>query len=71
VTTSVTAATTPTTTMAGRSHGRKSALRPSSTYDHSTVSTTVPASTRPFHRRRNIAAPIPTTAPTAGASATV
>src|SRR5207245_11365884 len=74
-TSSIPAAASPTTSTATRSHGYQSAERDSSTYAHTAVSATVPASaTRAATKERSrhrIAAPMPTSAPIAGASATV
>ena len=65
-------AATPAATIAHRSHGTKSGVRSSSAYDHRAVTATVPASTAvPAGRRHSTPVPRPTSAPIAGASATV
>ena len=65
----------PTTSTVGRSQGIQSALRPSSTADHSTVANEVtaraPAAYGLVRRRHSSTTPMPTRAPIAGARATV
>ncbi len=57
----------PAASTTGASHGRKSALRSSSTYDQAAVTASVIARTSaPSRRRRSAVAPMPTTAPIAG-----
>lgn len=59
----------------GPSHGTKPLLRPSSTYAHTEVTANVTPSVADIagcsRRRQGSAAPIPTSAPIAGASTTV
>ena len=69
------AAAAPATAMTTRSQGIQSGLRPSSTQAQLTVTSSVPASTARAAGRSRIrhsaTAPMPTSAPIAGASATV
>ncbi len=73
--TSATAATIPATRSGVRSQGRKSELRPSNVYDHQAVTTIVApivSAAKMFDRCfQSRLTPIPTTAPIAGARATV
>ncbi|CAB4935620.1 unannotated protein [freshwater metagenome] len=70
-----TTATTPTTRIAHFSHGTKLALRPSSTHASATVDAAASAIAIRTHNRcrsrHSITLPIPTSAATAGESATV
>lgn len=72
---SATTAPVPSTATATRSQGCQSALRLSSVHDQAVLTATVAASSILTHSRwrrcHRVAAPMPTSAPTAGARATV